>query len=135
MGPKVETFFNSLAGQPFVWGETDCAMVLLRYLDYMYDFSLYDEFKGTYSTELEAHNFSMHELNMKALIVSIGFTPRAKNFAQIGDVLLSSIHDDVYFSYIDAGTKAFSSHPKHGVRLFDKTMMTDNYEAFRWLPR
>jgi len=131
MGQKMIRFMDAWVGTGFVWGRTDCAIMILRYLDHANNWSLVEQFEGRYNSEKSATNFSISTMNMRDFLINSGFTNVSRGFEREGDVLLSTSEVGLYHSYIDVGARVFSAHPKHGVKLFPKRAINKNYEVLR----
>jgi len=131
MGQKINLFIDQWAGVEFIWGKTDCAMMVLRFLDYTHDWELTEQFEDCYGNEKQAREFSTFATSTRQLLKELEFEDVARGFEKEGDILLSSSETGLYHSYIDFGDKVFSTHPKYGARLFPKRVITKNYEVLR----
>ena len=130
MGQKIISFVNAWSGEKFVWGQTDCAMLTLRFLDYMYDWHLFEYYEDSYKNEADAEYFSVYSTDMRQILISAGFTDMPVGFEKQGDILLCAKNPGVYNSHIDLGDSVFSSHPDHGLRIYPKRGLK-NYEVLR----
>ena len=129
MGKKVTDFVDRIVGTPFVWGRSDCAMVVLQYLDYVNDWLLFEKYSEQYTSLTGAIRFSK-QMSVDKLLVELNFIEVQKNFEMVGDILL--VQDaELTLSHINLGRFVLSSQPDIGVCLVEKMLINPEYKVLR----
>lgn len=106
---------TALRGAEFVWGETDCAQVVLECLDAMFETTLAAEHRH-YRTELGALRYQRRHPQGEVL-EALGGEWVTPGFQQRGDVILCP-GDRWEQVHLCLGADSISSAPETGVAMF-----------------
>ena len=104
-------------GQPFKWGETDCAMLALEAHDVVTGDALAPLYRGRWTSEREARRFMrQHDIDLLRRLRAAGSVDVVINFQQRGDLILAP-QDGWMCGHVCLGARALSSCPDLGVNL------------------
>lgn len=73
---------------PFKWGENDCCLMAANYHLATTGVDCAFDFRGKYSTAIQAYRLLSKAGGMEAILFRYGFTPIANGYARTGDVAL-----------------------------------------------
>ena len=102
-------------GAPFVWGETDCAMLCFCAYDILTGAALAAQYEGMWSSEATAKRFILaHKLDLQGALERAGCRPVQRNFQQRGDLIL--VRGAGWMSgHVCLGENSLSSRTESGV--------------------
>lgn len=115
---KLAEWAQGRLGQPFVWGQTDCAILSLEAVDVLAGTTLADEHRGRYATERQALRYiRVHSFHLGRWLLAAGLAVIQPGFQQRGDILVA---DNVWASgHVCLGRRALSSAVNGAVLLAD----------------
>ena len=113
-------------GAPFVWGETDCAMLAFEAVDALSGgVELVTRYRGCWSSEREARRFQVREkTDTVRMLLEAGCVPVPKGFHQRGDVLLTP-KNGFQCAHVCFGALCLSSCPADGTSWCLTSELTD----------
>lgn len=114
---RLVEFADSVAGEPFEWGHTDCATLAVRALFYA---NLPDAERVPavqhYTSEDEARG-ALQRITPADWLDELGATPIPIGALAPGDVVTGWLESGLPYVYVVVGSRLLSSTPAEGVRL------------------
>ena len=109
-------FIRSLAREPFVWGENDCALTIANWWRECHGEDPAAHLRGTYSTQEECHRVLRREGGLLRIVSRIAVSVGAPRTIapQPGDVAVIR-HGAIHFGVILSPSRRWVGKDVHGV--------------------
>ena len=105
---------GEMVGKPFIWGETDCAMLALRSLNTSLGIDVSGAFAGVWRDEASALAHFQIELPSQVLSM-LGLSQMDQVYFATGDIILAPKEPFPETAHICLGMRSLSADPEHGV--------------------
>lgn len=116
---KLLEWAAGLEGKPFVWGETDCALLALEAHDLVTGSALAEAYRGRWDSEFAARRFIVeHSTDIERRLLAAGCDVVAPGYLQRGDFILVA-ESGWICAHVCMGAWTLSSRPDVGVVQFD----------------
>lgn len=118
---RLTLWADARRGNPFAWGETDCAILAFEAIDVMSgadpDHGLAARYRRRYASRSAALRLQRHEdADAAKVLEQAGCVDVRLGFQQRGDVLIYPARGFAC-AYVCLGSVVITAHPDHGVRL------------------
>ncbi len=107
-------FAQQMLGEPFVWGQTDCAMLALRCLEAAHGFATVEQYWGLWTDEASALAHFQRELPSEVL-AGIGLREVPAAQASTGDIILAPKAPFPECAHVCLGQFSLTASPVAGV--------------------
>ncbi len=131
---RLVEFVKEVRGTPFKWGQTDCASLVRRGLQLMFDEDVWKGHVNRWKTLKGAAKVSGTTDYEVALLAS-GAVEVGYHYASSGDVALGPQEDEhgmLQMALLVPTRKAMTATPLVGVEIVDKLMLEDGTLFFRY---
>jgi len=131
--PRLIAFADSVQGDPFVLGQTNCSILAARAIDAMTGSNHWKKFAAVATTD-ESELSEASDRRTRREFEAAGFSKVRKNFEQPGDILIGWKKPFERCAVCLGGGKVLTSNRDKGVIIIPLALFCRAYkpEGFRW---